>query len=342
MMESATVAAAWKELEAEGSSLSNSYRVSGTGVHLTGGQVLFGLDSKGQRHLLLPIHGRDGAEEDRKSSGVHIVYRELLEGWDRKLFADVICRKPHLHELFSILVTEMLDRVKDSGDPHPAKICSEVLDRWRELLEGISSPLLGIEVLTGLFGELWHLREILKLDSSKLHLWRGPEGARHDISSGVIAIEVKATVAAEGTIFTIHGHRQLEPPLGGRLFLATLQLELADAGGESVPDLIESINEVCDNSHLLFHKLSKVGYRIEDAETYSGIRFGIIKHSIYLVDDSFPRIIPASFTDAKLPAGVVRLDYQIDLSGAAPEPLPELEHEHLYRALLAGGGHEAT
>src|SRR5262245_9612245 len=332
-MRPAAVSDAWKDLRAGGRILSGEYRVCETGTVLSSGKVLFALDEKDRRHLLIPLAGDEKATEDRKSSGVQILLRELLENQERRRFASVVCHKPHLYEPFSVLTGEMLARLKADRDSPPVHVCRRVLDRWRELLEKEASPLLGAETLTGLFSELWHLREVVRLNPDRVEIWLGPDGARHDLSTGSTALEVKATLKRHGRVFLIKGHDQLEPPEGGTLYLAAMKLEMVQSGGESIPELITSIRSLGVDYHLLLTKLARVGYDVEDSAAYNSVRFTVNEDRVYEVNQDFPRIVSASFAGDALPAGVVRLDYQIDLSGRSPEPLSLPERKQVYHRI---------
>ena len=44
---------------------------------------------------------------------------------------------------------------------------------------------------------------------------------------------------------------------------------------------------------------------------------------MFAVEGEFPRLTPYALVDGKVPAGVLDLSYQIDLSGPAPKPLED-------------------
>ena len=44
--------------------------------------------------------------------------------------------------------------------------------------------------------------------------------------------------------------------------------------------------------------------------------YRITENRIYLVDENFPRIISTSFKDNRLPSGIFKMDYTLDLTGA--------------------------
>lgn len=296
---------------------------------------LIALDSEGQRHVLIPVASSKRMREDRRSSGVQIVTQPLLDGDVRRVFIDVVCRKPHLHELFAVVVSEMLDQLKVDASS-PDLTCIAVLERWRELLEKELSGRPTMETLTGLFGELWHLREIVRLGSEGLRCWTGPTGARHDFSGGQIGLEVKATLRRHGRFFEIHGHEQLEALPGGQLYLGTLNLEHLPGSGESVPELVTSIATAGGDHHALLTRISAMGILPADLEQTRDVTFRVVEHRMYVVDDTFPRIVAASFNDGRLPSGVLRISYQIDLTTQPPDPLPEEDIPGIYAALIAG------
>src|SRR5437660_1263868 len=84
------------------------------GVDTPSGPVLIGMDVQGQRHLLAPVPSGALVAEDRRSAGVHVVRRQLVDR-DRTDYVDVVCLKPHSNELFSVLVTEILADLSPDG-----------------------------------------------------------------------------------------------------------------------------------------------------------------------------------------------------------------------------------
>lgn len=293
-----------------------------TSIELAAGRILLGLDIHRHRHLLIPVAQNTRITVDQRSSGVQIVAHPLLDRGELQPFVDLVCLKPHLHELFSILVSEVLDLLK-KGPFRPDDVCRQVLDRWRELLEREPTDSVGIEKLVGLFGELWVLREMVKRNPNAVRCWTGPKGARHDFSIGGLAVEVKSTLSRRGRFVEIHGHEQLEPPENGGLYLGVLKLEQEPVSGESLPELVESIVQYGGDRYMLLQLLAEVDVRLLALSEYKDIRFRLYESRIYEVNDEFPRITSHSFVGGVLPQGVISLAYQIDLSREPPEPLSE-------------------
>lgn len=303
-----------------------------TNIDLASGRVLLGMDVHRHRHLLIPVDRGIKIAADRQSSGVQIIAHPLVDREKLQSFVDLICLKPHLHELFSILVNEVLGLLQENSS-RPDLICHRVLDRWRELLEHEPSNLLGIEKLVGLFGELWFLREIVQRYPKAVFYWTGPRGTRHDISTGALAVEVKSTLSRHGRFVEVHGHEQLESPENGKLYLVVIKLECVPALGESLPELVESIIQHGGDRYTLFSLLAQVDASLLKLDSYKDIRFRLYENRVYEVKDKFPRIVSGSFVNGVLPSGITKLTYQIDLSNEPPEALECSEVEKLFTEL---------
>jgi Putative PD-(D/E)XK family member, (DUF4420) len=312
----------WGLLETAGPSADQLRVREVTSIELAAGPIFLGLDIHRYRHLLIPVAHNTRISTDRRSSGVQIVAHPLLDRGQLQPFVDLVCLKPHLHELFSILVSEVLDVLKKDHS-RPDQVCRQVLDRWRELLEHEPGGTVGIEKLVGLFGELWFLREMVKRNPNAVRYWAGPRGARHDFSIGSLAVEVKSTLSRRGRFIEIHGHDQLEPPENGDLYLGVLKLEQESLTGESLPELVESIVQHGGDRYTLLQLLAQVDVRLLSFNDYKDLRFRLYERRIYEVNDAFPRITSRSFVGGVLPEGVISLAYQIDLSREPPEPLSE-------------------
>lgn len=323
----------WVALELAGTAGLADLRVVESGVRLREGAVLLGLDTAGHRHVLVPLPPDAPVHEDDSSQGVQIELRELLDRGRLRRFGDVHCLAPHYNELFGTLAEEMLAALADRP-ADPVLACSRVLDRWRELLRPNSERRLGAQQLAGLLAELLVLRDVLERDPARrLDVWTGPEGGRHDLRRADLAVEVKATLAREGLLIEIHGAEQLEPPPGGRLWLAVVRLESAPGAGITVSDAMRDVAELGVPHHDLLKRLAQAGYLSEHEESYAEVRYEIKERRLYAVGSDFPRIVPASFTGGSLPGGVMRLTYVVDLTNEPPVALNEREAARAYREL---------
>jgi Putative PD-(D/E)XK family member, (DUF4420) len=313
---------AFEELTVAGVTL-GEIRVRESEVMVGGEPVLHGLNTKGSRHLLVPVVASEEAAEDRRSAGVQIHLRTLLDDGTEHRFLDVVCLRHELRELYSIVADEMIAAIAERPEA-PARMCRDVLERWRELLEAPKLSILGIERQAALLAELeWVVRLAQRNPAVATGAWRGPLMDRHDFMSGTTALEVKSTMAREGRFTEIHGERQLEAPDGGRLYLGFHRYERVGEGGISLPDHVDAALAAGVDRKQLLGLLSQVGYDSRDAETYRQFRFRLEELRVYSVDAAFPKVIPASFEGGTMPERVGSVRYVIDLEGEPPSPLSD-------------------
>jgi len=316
------VEAAWIRLEASYEAPDRSVATCSSPWSFRGDTILLGRDGQSRRHLLIPIGDRDKITPDKDSAGVHLLDRSLLDGGKLRRFLDVVCRKPHLEDLFSIIVADIVESLEAPGRADQA--VRGVLERWRELLETerIAAP--SLEKLVGVFAELHVLRELAEHSSRVGDAWLGPDGERHDIVTPAGSVEVKGTRSRVGRQVEIHGVEQLEPPQSGELFLVYVRVE-RDSNGRSVLDLVDDLEGAGCSAARLRSALIKLGITADHADDVRAVRLTVRERVTYVVADDFPRIIRSSFPAERLPDGVIALNYRIDLSSEPPAPLPEAE-----------------
>jgi hypothetical protein len=180
------------------------FRVFDTELNTAEGVVLLAIDAAGLRHVLVPIAADFPAAHDRRSRGVHLTTRPLVDASGQRQYLDLACQKTHLNNVFTHLAEEVLGLLKDHA-VQPLQACRQTLQRWRELLDREASSLLSTEALCGLFGELWHLVRIATKSDHGLSAWQGPHGARHDFTVDGCALEVKTTARRDQWKFRVHG-----------------------------------------------------------------------------------------------------------------------------------------
>jgi hypothetical protein len=325
----------WERLAAEHTPRRGEFHVLDAGAGVEDGQVLAALDVDGLRNLLVPIPPGVEVEPDLRSAGVHLRGVVLQDDSGRETpFVDLACRRRHLGDIFAHLADEVVRELR-RNPRGGAAVCRTVLSRWRELLERGSGRALGLEALVGLFGELWYLRELLRINPTAAVRWDGPLGGRHDFVARRIALEIKATLRREGRFFEVHGAEQLQPPQGGVLYLAAVKLE-SSPGGESVPGLVEDVLGLCGDRLEVLRRLSAVGYDQRAADDYRAHLFEVREDRLYEVDDHFPRIVPSSFVGGGMPPGTIALRYTIDLSGPIPRASTDAAAAEVLRRIAEG------
>lgn len=194
----------------------------------------------------------------------------------------------------------------------------DALGTLRELLSGKGR--LTQEQEIGLYGELLVLGSLLDTmpASDALASWRGPEAEEHDFTLDADDVEVKCTTC-EDRAHWISGFHQLEPTVGRRLWLLSVQLTAVGPSGISLAELIEDTrSRFSDPAHVreLDEKLALLNWR-EDAAGSYGRRYRLrsLPH-LFLVDDTFPALTPARLERAELAHERLRqVRYEINLEG---------------------------
>lgn len=297
------------------------------------GSPAIGIDVSGRRHLLFPIEPDMVVVEDQRSGGVRFGRRVLEDESGGRVFVDVVCAKAHLNELFDIVASEMVEEVASGGVDRPDAGCRRVLDRWRELLDREADAASSVEKVIGVFGELFHLRELARIDPRAVELWTGPTGSRHDFQGSGGSLEVKATQTRHGRFFEISSHDQLEPLPGLPLYLGCLKLERVGSGGSTLVDLITELTDLGADRGRINTLVAQAGMKPSDVED-GAPAFRVIEHRVYDVDATFPAVTSRSFIGRQLPAGVMRLRYLLDLSSEPPDPIPKAMLSEVFRAIV--------
>lgn len=309
--------AVWSVLETEARGDDPGIEAAPSGVVVSAGEALLGVDSLGRRHLLIPLQAGEAFAEDRTGRSVHLV--KIEHGATTYLSA--VGLQSDLDEVFAQFCSELLDDIRDATSPAQATVTA--LDRWRRLFsEADGSGLLSEPRLIGLLAELLMVESLVALDPSRrIGVWTGPSGSQHDLRAGQSAVEVKGTLAREGRIVQISSIDQLAPPPGGTLHLAHYRFEL-DPKGESTPAVIERILDLGVEQTALADLLQLVGYRMAHSAHYGDRRYRVTDLRVYDVEGvAFPRIVPATFVGGQVPPGTMKISYAVDLSNEPPIPL---------------------
>lgn len=225
----------------------------------------------------------------------------------------------HLFGNFYRLVSEIVAAVVDDG-LNPDAALADAVERWETL---ISRPtLMSEETQAGLFGELWVLERLIAVRGvDALDAWVGPLRQPHDFRLGTIELEVKTTSGAK-RVHTVNGLGQLEPSLDCTLYLLSLKLANAGAGGRTLPEAVASIETSLVSSHAALTRfragLATLGYDPADAPLY--LRRRRLRDAAVLipVTDGVPRLtadglaqIDARFATAR----ISKVSYAIDVDG---------------------------
>ncbi|MEV6941014.1 PD-(D/E)XK motif protein [Streptomyces sp. NPDC051172] len=324
----------WTALNAERTRGERSLRVSQLPVTGPGGPLAVAVDHNGHRHVLVPVHAHRKVRPGLDGPVLRLVKRALEDEETYQTYADLSCLRTDLDDLFTELCVDILGAVEEVPD-NPVKALYRVLDRWKALFQAQGAPL-GPEQVAGLFGELIVLGRLLEKDPSAHRLWHGPEGHRHDFTTGATAVEVKATTAGEGRRPRIHGLDQLEAPADGTLCLAWFRLQRTSRNGAGIAftDLVEQTLRLCDDEAALLDLLAAVGYRPTDSGRYHDMRFLISEERWYQVDPDFPGLTSQELVKAGVPISILDVEYTIDVSGETPVPIPSAQIPQLIASMI--------
>lgn len=218
---------------------------------------------------------------------------------DGQSFLSISVDRRELFKAFYLLSIEIADLIQVSKMAPDAAL-SSALDNWKELLRDVS--VLTEERQLGLLGELWALEMLLNGEGTKaLTYWVGPKGEPHDFRFRSTELEVKACRSVDRR-HRISSLSQLLPSQGHLLYLLSLQFEPA-ASGRSLPEVVNALRTQLSGQGLAEFDghLRSLGYRGEHEDHYRD-RYRLRSlASVIPVDDTCPRLIPATLS-AALPA----------------------------------------
>jgi hypothetical protein len=196
----------------------------------------------------------------------------------------------------------------------------------------------GREKLAATIGELLVLLDIVRTDPGRrVDCWLGPLGGRHDFRRGSIAIEVKTTRAHTSREVTIHGEDQLDEPENGSLHLHFVRLEHVPSGGASLVSIVDDLLCTGVAADSLFEALAASGVPVSELAATADIPFEVRERLTIPVDQTTPRIVPASFLGGSSPLGITDLSYTINLDSSLDRALGPGAYLELVTSIGADG-----
>jgi hypothetical protein len=214
-------------------------------------------------------------------------------------------------DVFTAICSDLADELKDITTADKRRMAViDFLDRWTRFFERYTLTGLSAERQRGLFGELWWMRRLIKSGMGNeiaINSWKGYSGGFHDYEIEGMVLEVKTTVSKEPRRVRISSERQLDDRGFISLHLLVLSLIEAQAGGESLPGIIDSIRELLSENKASARKfescLRDAGYLNTHADIYQS-SYAVREEEIFNVKDGFPRLI-------ELPAGIGDINYSV-------------------------------
>jgi hypothetical protein len=223
-------------------------------------------------------------------------------------------------DLFAAMACDVIGALDDAAavGADEAKLMRVFIGRvraWQEFMRKGTQPL-SPEAEIGLIGELTLLGAIIDAGVPSvlaIESWVGPLDGIQDFQLGTGALEVKATLSAVGFPAKIGSLEQLDDSTRQPLFVAGARLRQTDSG-QNLPEIVAAIRrEIKDDAEskrVLSERLLAAGYIDSHADRYPR-RFEQAGMRVVEVADNFPRL-----TLSKVPAGIIRAIYEIDLDKA--------------------------
>jgi len=117
---------------------------------------------------------------------------------------------------------------------------------------------------------------------------------------------------------TVNGQKQLTSQPDCPLSVMFCRME-PNPQGESVNDMVQSLTTLGVDETFLENALSGLGLKLGTFARKE--RFSLIEMRRYPVNDKFPRLTEDSFVGGKLPDGVIKIKYVIDLANLEYETI---------------------
>ncbi|PKM70302.1 MAG: hypothetical protein CVU93_02765, partial [Firmicutes bacterium HGW-Firmicutes-18] len=234
-------------------------------------------------------------------------------------------------DVFASLCADLADDLSEvSGNRRDAALAS-FLDRWTKFFERFGVKGLSPEKQRGMYGELCWLRSLMVNDISyitALNAWKGCERGYHDFEINGQVVEVKTTMTKEPRKVRISNERQLDDRGLLSLHLFVLTLIKSEGGGESLPEIVDSImaavSTVPGGRRRFEQCLIAAGYLEIHTHLYPN-NYTVKRDELFRVEEGFPRI-----TD--VPDGLGDIKYSL-VVGAVSDFLSDKDE---YLAMLKG------
>lgn len=286
-----------------------AWPVAECGVDRGLGRPFITRDHSGHLHFVLPVPStfRDFANYDRVGLGATLC--DATFGENRIRAIDLQCRSVELEPTFFAMIAEAIRRMREPGVPETTTL-RNVLRDFDELF-GRPPVRLTAEVAMGLFGELRILYELCMHECAAVRLWRGPWNSTHDFEAVDHAIEVKVLGLGASEV-TINGERQLDFAPSTGLWLVVIEADRSERDGQSLRQLVDALLAMGVERERLVDAFSQLALTV-DAPVLGQHRFVVRRRRVFNVDSGFPRIVSGSFAAARMPNGVRRLEYRLEL-----------------------------
>ena len=233
-------------------------------------------------------------------------------------------------DIFAYLCGNLVETIERCDTEAKAiKLVLNRLEKWKMMFSKGASDGLSITEQQGLYGELMYLHKLILrgifsyIDTLKI--WVGADKAMRDFQGKDWAVEAKTISINNADQITINGERQLDETLLDKLYLYHLSVEASRMNGQTLNEKVDELRSLFSDDKAALNifnaKLMEAGYFDHHRELYRERCYKIRKESIYVIDDSFPRIKESELRD-----GVSNTVYSINVSTCAEYMVSENTH----------------
>lgn len=233
-------------------------------------------------------------------------------------------------DIFAYLCGNLVETIERCDTEAKAiKLVLNRLEKWKTMFSKGASDGLSITEQQGLYGELMYLHKLILrgifsyIDTLKI--WVGADKAMRDFQGNGWAVEAKTISINNADQITINGERQLDETLLNKLYLYHLSVEASRMNGQTLNEKVDELRSLFSDDKAALNifnaKLMEAGYFDHHRELYRERCYKIRKESIYVIDDSFPRIKESELRD-----GVSNTVYSINVSTCAEYMVSENTH----------------
>lgn len=184
-------------------------------------------------------------------------------------------------------------------------------NHWKCLMGNVSTTQEAYPILGELVVAEYLLKQGLNIK------WSGIEHATHDIETDNSSYEIKSTIARYGYEVTISSLYQLRRA-GETLDLILCRFERSMLG-RSLDEVVDSVVSLGFSKNDVEQALKKEN--LEPGRPARNLKYKLLEMKKYSVDDTFPTVTESSFKNNRIPDGVIKFTYTIDLSGLPSENL---------------------
>lgn len=219
----------------------------------------------------------------------------------------VVCHDPRLDKVFFVFIDEVRSVVGDETDV--IDVVQTAASNWRRLLQ-VAMTEVSESVAAGLYGELRFLEgAVERLGPSAVESWQRTPHDMHDFTGDSARVEVKTSAFQDRSAVTVHGLRQLEPPIDCSLTLAVAEIQRH--GTDSLDQLTERLRQSGVDHGILTEKLREAGY-VEGMPGSEDFTFSLRSWRYWEIDGHSPVLNSSAVVEAIADA-VSSVSYSLNL-----------------------------